>query len=139
MGSSDGPKCSRAGNKVNNCFRSRARGMNHSLPVDGEGWGGVVSPLSGRPAEAEFIPIEALGPGDFVFGHDGSPQRVLRTIQRTYRGVMIGIRNQWSEQTLWLTAEHRVSRSDPHDILWRRTELATYSKRSLRTGTRFAA
>jgi len=53
-------------------------------------------------------PIEALRPGDWVLSHDGQPHRVLRTIRKRYRGRMVGIQHDSSEQTLWVTADHRV-------------------------------
>ena len=72
-----GKKSAKQVNGVKNCSMLLEGGENCSLPVDGEGWGGVVSHLSGRPTEVEGIPIEAIRPGDFVFGHDGRPQRVV--------------------------------------------------------------
>ncbi|MBC7233981.1 MAG: DUF559 domain-containing protein [Chloroflexi bacterium] len=67
-----------------------------SLPDVGEGWGGVL------------IPIENLQPGDWVLAHDGQPHRVLRTIRKHHRGLMVGIRHNLSPQTLWVTGDHRV-------------------------------
>lgn len=70
------------------------------------------SPRAGRAGEGlasgTLTPIEAIRPGDFVLAHDGKPHRVTRTYQRTYHGLMIGLRHAHSEQTLWLTADHKV-------------------------------
>jgi very-short-patch-repair endonuclease len=57
---------------------------------------------------AVLIPIEQLIPGQYVYAHDGTVRRVRRVIRRPYRGAMIGLRHPRSEQTLWLTADHRV-------------------------------
>ncbi|MFQ6057829.1 MAG: DUF559 domain-containing protein, partial [Anaerolineae bacterium] len=86
------------------------RGGGNSRPVYNEGRGGGNS----RPVYNEdrgggaLIPIESLRPGDWVLAHDGRPHRVLRTIQRPYKGLMIGIQTAHSDATLWLTADHRV-------------------------------
>jgi very-short-patch-repair endonuclease/DNA modification methylase len=104
----------------------------YSLPVDGEGWGGVIEgthsrsvnggTLSVRGSEGTYslpvdgegwggvigIPIESIQPGDFVFCHDGKPHRVLRTICKPYRGRMVGIQHRQSSQTLWITEDHRI-------------------------------
>ena len=87
-------------------------------PVDGGIEGGSLPGRAFDDAIAEggvsvaegvaLIPIESLHPGDFVIAHDGQPHRVLRTICRPYTGVMVGIRHNRCDQTLWLTAEHRV-------------------------------
>ena len=55
-----------------------------------------------------LLPIEAIQPGDYVLTHNGRAHRVLRTIRRQHHGRMVGIRHGRSNQTLWLTADHRV-------------------------------
>ncbi|MCS6919053.1 MAG: DUF559 domain-containing protein [Fimbriimonadales bacterium] len=43
-----------------------------------------------------------------MLAHDGKPHRVVRIYRRAYRGLMVGLRHAHSEQTLWLTADHKV-------------------------------
>ncbi|MGA7938138.1 MAG: DNA methyltransferase, partial [Kovacikia sp.] len=74
-----------------------------SHPSVGEG---TLSASSARGGT--LSPIESLRPGDYVFGHDGQPHQVLRTICKPYQGTMIGLGHSASSTTLWLTADHRV-------------------------------
>ncbi len=53
-------------------------------------------------------PIENLQPGDWVLTHDGRCHRVVGIYRRRYRGRMLGIRREGSEQLLWVTPDHRV-------------------------------
>lgn len=87
-----------------------------ALPVHGEG--ASLSPrLRGDDRGAAVIPIETIRPDDYVLGHDAQPHRVLRLIRKWYRGEMIGIRHEHSEQTLWLTADHKVlAHRRPHTL-----------------------
>lgn len=79
-----------------------------SLPAGGEGVT-IPPPSTGEARRgAVLIPIEQLIPGQYVYAHDGTVRRVRRVIRRPYRGAMIGLRHARSEQTLWLTADHRV-------------------------------
>lgn len=72
--------------------------------------GGTLNTLNGGGALAgvRSSPIEALQPGDWVIGHDGQFHQILRTIQKPYRGVMVGLQHRLSATVLWVTAEHRV-------------------------------
>jgi|GEM_PF-3730203 hypothetical protein len=64
-----------------------------SLPVDGEGRGGVSS-LNGEVwGGAISLPIESIPPGDFVLGHNGKPNRVVRAIHTTGKRL-IGLVSQ---------------------------------------------
>ena len=80
----------------------------------GETKGGQLAQEGG---EGKLIPIEDLRPGDIVLGHDGRPHRVLRVIERRYRGPMIGLRCASIPATLWLTSDHRVlARTRPRSL-----------------------
>ena len=68
----------------------------------------AIPPACGGTQGGEFRSIESLKLGNLVLGLDGLPHQVLRTFQRRYKGVMIGIRHDHSDQTLYLTADHRV-------------------------------
>jgi very-short-patch-repair endonuclease len=57
---------------------------------------------------ANYLPIEQIRPGDWVIGHDGQAHQVRQTHQREYQGQIIGLQRKGSNQTLWLTADHRV-------------------------------
>ncbi len=101
------------------CVRKGTRVLTHLNPPVNVGTFAPPSPLTGRDGKGQshplteisgmgLITIEAIQPGDFVLGHDGKPHRVLRTIDKFYRGTMIGIRHRGSTQTLWVTADHYV-------------------------------
>ncbi|GBC95530.1 hypothetical protein HRbin16_01320 [bacterium HR16] len=73
--------------------------------------------LRGDDRGATLLPIESIQPGDYVLAHDGLLHRVLRTIRRTYRGLMVGVRHEHCERTLWLTADHKVlAHRRPHSL-----------------------
>ena len=76
-----------------------------TLPLEGEG---IKSPPVHGGTKGGLVPIETLRPGQYVLGHDGQPHRILRVIRKPYRGLMIGLRHAQSNETLWLTADHRV-------------------------------
>jgi len=82
------------------------------------GEGPSPSQQAGRAGEGlSPVPIETLQPGAYVLGHDGLPHRVLRVIRRTYKGTMVGIRHALCDQTLWLTADHKVlAHKRPHNL-----------------------
>ncbi len=82
------------------------------------GEGTTPSQQAGRAGEGLTpVPIETLQPGTCVLGHDGLPHRVLRVIRRTYNGTMVGIRHTLCDQTLWLTADHKVlAHKRPHNL-----------------------
>jgi len=66
---------------------------------------------------ATLTPIETIQPGAYVLAHDGLPHRVERCIRRTYKGIMVGIRHDLSDQMLWLTADHKVlAHRRPHSL-----------------------
>lgn len=104
------PTCVRKGTRVWVC------GSSPTLPTRGEGE--ALSPrVRGDDRGATLIAIEDIHPGDYLLAHDGLPHRVVRTIRRMYRGVMIGIRHDLSGQTLWLTPDHRVlAHRRPHSL-----------------------
>lgn len=90
--------CVRAGTGILTPLNPPASGWKQgSLPACGEGRGGV-----------KITPIEILNPGDLVYSHNGQLHCIIRTMQRRYRGKMIGIRHQHSPQFLWVTADHRI-------------------------------
>jgi very-short-patch-repair endonuclease/DNA modification methylase len=94
-----------------------------SLPVDG-GTSGSSLPVDGEGRGGALIPIEDIQPGHFVLGHDGKLHRVLHTIRKSHRGMMVGIQRAGSPQTLWVTADHRIlcekrTRSYGADRTWR--------------------
>jgi very-short-patch-repair endonuclease/DNA modification methylase len=117
------------------CRRARGQGAEPDPPVHGNaehspppvhgGIEGGQSPrgetkggqLAQEGGEGKLIPIEDLRPGDIVLGHDGRPHRVLRVIERRYRGPMIGLRCASIPATLWLTSDHRVlARTRPRSL-----------------------
>ncbi|APF20209.1 protein of unknown function DUF559 [Caldithrix abyssi DSM 13497] len=51
--------------------------------------------------------IENIQPGEYVYGHDAKPHRVVKTFKRQYVGIMIGIVSE-DNTTLWLTEDHLV-------------------------------
>jgi len=75
-----------------------------ALSVDGEG----IFPSVYGGIKGGKIPIESIKPNDMIYGHDCIPHKVLRVIQKKYKGLMIGIGHAQSKDTLWLTADHRV-------------------------------
>jgi very-short-patch-repair endonuclease/DNA modification methylase len=84
--------------------RERAK----NLPSSAVGQKAPLPTLTGGLRGEKSIPIESIKPDDMVYGHDCSPHKVLRVIQKKYKGLMIGISHAQSEDTLWLTADHRV-------------------------------
>jgi len=79
---------------------------------------GATSPrVRGDERGATLTPIETIQPGAYVLAHDGLPHRVERCIRRTYKGIMVGIRHDLSDQMLWLTADHKVlAHRRPHSL-----------------------
>jgi len=64
--------------------------------------------LAGEIQESFLAPIDSLKPGDQVFSHDGLLHQVLRSHQRRYKGVLMAIQHDHSDQTLYITADHLV-------------------------------
>ncbi len=107
-----------------------ARGQNAPSPFTGRVGEGLLSPFTGRVGEGllspftgrvgeglSLVPIESIHPGDWVLAHDGLPHRVLHVIRRAYKGKMVGIRHNLCDQTLWLTADHRLlAHKRPHSL-----------------------
>ena len=108
------PTCVREGTRVwvmdPSAIPPQARGQSPLLSPRRRGDRKSPSPFTGRVREGVYSlrPIETIQPGELVLGHDGRPHRVLRTIRRVYKGLMIGLQHQGAEATLWLTADHRV-------------------------------
>jgi very-short-patch-repair endonuclease/DNA modification methylase len=55
-----------------------------------------------------WLPVEDLLPGMQVLSHDGKLHKIIRTIQRNYHGLMVGVNHDKAESTLWITGDHRV-------------------------------
>ncbi len=69
--------------------------------------GGILPPPHSNE-NIYLLNIEQIQPGDYVFSHDGFAHKVIRTISRQYKGLMIGIKHNLTDSTLWLTADHKV-------------------------------
>ena len=92
-------------------------GLDASIPLACEGLGVSIPPVSGGikggkvciGLQGEILKsIEDLKPGDLVFSHDGKPHKILRTYHRRYKGKIIGIKPECSEEILYLTADHCI-------------------------------
>jgi adenine-specific DNA-methyltransferase len=86
------------------------------LPTSPVNGGGVASPspFTGRAGEGDAgtrrvsVPIELLGPGDRVLGHDGQPHEVARRVTREYCGAVVCLCHDTCDHPLWLAGDQLV-------------------------------
>ncbi len=75
---------------------------------ESEAFSGDVKGGKNLQLTGEWKPIEQLNTGEYVLSHDGKHHRVIRTIEREYNGLMIGISHEQAGVPMWVTGDHRI-------------------------------